>query len=177
MCNITRKNSGIDKLYPKYYCTVLKSEKFLMGARKRPNNTTANYLITMSFDNFEKNSEGFLGKLRSNFMGTEFSIYDTGKNPSEAKNGNEIRKQLAQITYESNFFGMNGPRKMKVYIPNVDPNTREVCTSRPKSVMICLPQDSENLISKYENGDKKVLELCNKQPVWSESTLNHNFRT
>ncbi len=177
MCNITRKKSGMDKIYPKYYCTVFKSEKFLMAARKRPNNTTANYLMTMSFDNFEKTSVGFLGKVRSNFMGTEFSIYDTGKNPSEAKNVNEMRKQLAQVTYESNFFGMNGPRKMKVYIPNVDPNTREIFSLRPISVSICLFQDTENLISKHESGNKNILELINKQPVWSESILIPYDRT
>ena len=120
MCNITRKKTGIDKLYPKYYCNVFKSEKFLMAARKRPHNTTPNNLITMSQHNFEKDNEGFIGKLRSNFFGTEFSVYDSGENPSNAKDLNKIRKQLAQITFESNIFGMKGPRKMKIFIPDLN---------------------------------------------------------
>ena len=40
----------------------------------------------------KKGTQGYLGKLRSNFLGTEFYIYDTGKNPGKAKNFEEVRK-------------------------------------------------------------------------------------
>ena len=49
-----------------------------MAAKKRSWNKTSNYLITLSFDNFKKDSKDVLGKLRSNFLGTEFKIYDNG---------------------------------------------------------------------------------------------------
>jgi hypothetical protein len=32
----------------------------------------------------EKSPVGYLGKVRSNFLGTEFTIYDNGKNPKKA---------------------------------------------------------------------------------------------
>lgn len=69
-----------------------------MAARKRPNNTTPNYLITMDNENFEKDKL-CLGKLRSNFMGTEFQIYDTGKNPNDTKNFDDLRVHLGCVKY------------------------------------------------------------------------------
>ena len=67
----------------------------------------------------KKGTQGYLGKLRSNFLGTEFYIYDTGKNPNKAKNFEEVRKQLGFVEYETNVLGSKGPRRMKVVLPRV----------------------------------------------------------
>lgn len=37
----------------------------------------------------EKSPGGYLGKVRSNFLGTEFTIYDTGVNPKKVIHGND----------------------------------------------------------------------------------------
>jgi len=116
--NIYRKNTGIDKLYPKYYMYIEKSNRFLLAAKKRAGNTTSNYLITTDKDEFEKESSLSIGKLRANFMGTEFNIFDKGKSPSDSNNYLEVRQQSGAIHYDTNLFGMSGPRKMKVYIPD-----------------------------------------------------------
>ena len=68
----------------------------------------------------EKSPGGYLGKVRSNFLGTEFSIYDTGANPGKVKNMDEIRSQQGVVQYETNVLGSKGPRRMKVLLPNVD---------------------------------------------------------
>jgi hypothetical protein len=34
----------------------------------------------------KKGTKGYLGKLRSNFLGTEFYLYDDGENPQKASN-------------------------------------------------------------------------------------------
>jgi len=67
----------------------------------------------------EKKSSGYLGKVRSNFLGTEFHLYDTGENPKKAKSLEKIRTQLGAVIYESNLLGARGPRKMRVLIPDV----------------------------------------------------------
>ena len=46
-----------------------------------------------------KKDSGYIGKLKSNFFGTEFSIYDTGKNQKKTKKKEEIRKELGVIIY------------------------------------------------------------------------------
>jgi tubby-related protein 1 len=67
----------------------------------------------------KKNAKGYLGKLRSNFLGTEFYLYDTGENPSKAKNFANVREQHGVIQYETNVLGSKGPRRMKVLLPKV----------------------------------------------------------
>ncbi len=71
----------------------------------------------MSKDIFDRKSEFCLGKLRSNFFGTEFLLYDTGENP---KKGDPLStwKELGYIEYEKNILGLKGPRKLRAIIPN-----------------------------------------------------------
>lgn len=46
----------------------------------------------------EKSSGGFLGKVRSNFLGTEFSIFDNGKGVKKADvNKNNLRSQQGVV--------------------------------------------------------------------------------
>jgi len=67
----------------------------------------------------KKGTKGYLGKLRSNFLGTEFYIYDEGENPGKAKNLQQVREQHGVIQYETNVLGSKGPRRMKVLLPKV----------------------------------------------------------
>lgn len=46
-----------------------------------------------------KGSEHTVGKLSSNFLGTEFAVFDDGLNPSKTKNIKEKRKELSRIRY------------------------------------------------------------------------------
>lgn len=41
-------------------------------------------MISIDESKAKKNTKGYLGKLRSNFLGTEFYIYDNGENPKKA---------------------------------------------------------------------------------------------
>lgn len=56
-----------------------------MSSKKRTSNKTSNYLISFKRDELTKKSAGYIGKVRSNFLGTEFQVYDNGINPSDAK--------------------------------------------------------------------------------------------
>ena len=40
----------------------------------------------------EKSTSAYLGKVRSNFLGTEFLIFDTGANPRKVKVNDEVRR-------------------------------------------------------------------------------------
>jgi len=42
-------------------------------------------MISMDQEKVGKKGSGYLGKVRSNFLGTEFCIFDTGENPEKAK--------------------------------------------------------------------------------------------
>jgi hypothetical protein len=49
-------------------------------------------MITIEQEKMKKETKGYLGKLRSNFLGTEFYIYDTGDNPTKAKSLAKVRE-------------------------------------------------------------------------------------
>lgn len=116
---IERQKSGFNRLWPKYTLSLSDGSKFLLNGKKRTANATSNYLISLDQEKLDKKSKGYLGKVRSNFLGTEFYIYDTGKNPEKCKNMDEIRCQHGVVQYETNVLGSKGPRRMKVLLPNV----------------------------------------------------------
>ena len=45
----------------------------------------------MDQEKVAKDGTGFLGKVRSNFLGTEFTIFDAGENPDKARSPETIR--------------------------------------------------------------------------------------
>lgn len=63
----------------------------MLTGKKRGMNKTSNYMITIDQQKFEKDGKGYLGKVRSNFLGTEFYIFDSKENPNKAGNQEESR--------------------------------------------------------------------------------------
>ena len=95
-------------------------------------------MISLDQDKVAKNGTGYLGKVRSNFLGTEFSIFDNGKNPEKAKTPEEVRCQHGVVQYETNVLGSKGPRRMKVLLPLVDVHGQQtVWKSQDVSCRIC----------------------------------------
>ena len=85
-----------------------------------------------------KGGDHYMGKLRSNFVGTEFQIFDDGFSPNSAEGGGDrtgagnticfinfcrllclfladhLRTELGSVMYAPNVLGSRGPRKMQV---------------------------------------------------------------
>jgi tubby and related proteins len=114
-----RHKSGFNRLWPKYTLHLSDGNKFLLVGKKRSGNATSNYMISLDQDKMKKGVTGYLGKLRSNFLGTEFYLYDSGENPKKAKNYESVRAQHGVVEYEKNVLGSKGPRRMKVLLPKV----------------------------------------------------------
>lgn len=179
-CYIERNKSGASKMFPEYCLYMKEGDRFLLTAKKRPNNRTSNYLISMQRGDFSrKGTENYLGKLRSNFLGTEFVIYDNGVNPKDAdddtitSNPAVIRQELGIALYAANVLGHRGPRKMKVCVPRVREDGNRVVW-RPLS-------KEEEMINKCKEQDHTNLTyLINKAPRWNEQVcayvLNFNGR-
>lgn len=55
----------------------------MLTGKKKGMNTTSHYMITIDQQKFAKDANGYLGKVRSNMLGTEFSIYDCKENPKK----------------------------------------------------------------------------------------------
>ncbi|XP_009624999.1 tubby-like F-box protein 3 isoform X2 [Nicotiana tomentosiformis] len=103
--------------------------KFLLAARKYRRPTCTDYIISLDADEMSKGGGTCIGKLRSNFLGTKFTVYDAilpyagakmvksrstrlvgskQMNPRVASGNYEV----AHISYELNVLGARGPRRM-----------------------------------------------------------------
>ncbi|KAG7276667.1 hypothetical protein CRUP_032016 [Coryphaenoides rupestris] len=140
---------------------------FLLAGRKRKKSKTSNYLISIDPTDLSRGGESFIGKLRSNLMGTKFTVYDSGLNPGKSTSSLEatnLRQELAAICYETNVLGFKGPRKMSVIIPGMNMDHERV-SIRPRN----------------SKSTESVIELHNKTPVWNDDTqsyvLNFHGRT
>lgn len=183
-CRIVRDRSGISaKLHPKY---TMESDAgiFLMTAQKQVKNKTSNYAISMSKVQNGKDTDTFLGKLRSDFLGIEWTGYGPGMNPTktdpktpQACAIQHVREELVAIQYTASKWGATakGPRKMGVVIPHVQPNgERLICRT--------LNPQTEGLLALQKNGNANQLidTYSNKPPKWNDQigayVLNFNKR-
>ena len=80
-CQIVRSKGRAPMQYPKYmlYLEEKNSKlRFMLSARKRKKSKSSNYLISLDEEDQARKSKTYFGKLRSNFVGTEFIMYDKG---------------------------------------------------------------------------------------------------
>ncbi|CAN4125047.1 unnamed protein product [Withania somnifera] len=111
--------------------------------------TCTEYVISMDAENISRSSNTYIGKLRSNFLGTKFVIYDT-QPPYNSENilspGRTSRRFyskkvspkvptgsyiIAQIKYELNVLGTRGPRKMHCVMHSIPASALDVGGSVP----------------------------------------------
>ncbi|XP_066522329.1 tubby-related protein 1-like [Hoplias malabaricus] len=168
-CKVTRDKRGMDRgLYPTYYLHLDNEKKvFLLAGRKRKKSTTSNYLISIDPTDLSRGGENFIGKLRSNLMGTKFTVFDNALNPDRAlPDMSNARQELAGIIYETNVLGMKGPRRMTVIIPGMNKDGERI-PLRPRS-------DNDGILVRNQNRNmENLIELRNKTPVWNEETASH----
>ncbi|KAG8370053.1 hypothetical protein BUALT_Bualt14G0077600 [Buddleja alternifolia] len=103
--------------------------KFLLAARKCRWATCTDYMISLHADDMSKGNGTYVGKLRSNFVGTKFVVYDALPPHSGAKMAKSWSARMvgskqispkvpagnypvAHISYELNVMGARGPRRM-----------------------------------------------------------------
>ncbi|EOA40583.1 hypothetical protein CARUB_v10009311mg [Capsella rubella] len=94
--------------------------KFLLSAKRTRRTSYTEYVISMDANNISRSSSTYIGKMRSNFLGTKFIIYDTAlaynsprtSSPKVSPKVPSGSYNIGQVTYELNVFGTRGPRKM-----------------------------------------------------------------
>merc|ERR1719457_324963 len=177
-CRVTRDKKGLDRhAYPTYFLHLERDDGkkiFLLAGRKRKKSKTSNYLISVDATDLSRNGESFIGKLRSNVIGTKFTVYNSGvkygKSGLKQDRSNQ-REELALICYDTNVLGFKGPRKMTVVIPGMN--------SDHERVPFVPNHDKETIQSKWQ-GKKmdNLIELSNKTPIWNDDTQSYvlNFK-
>jgi tubby-related protein 1 len=177
-------------LYPQYRLYLKNGMTFLLAARKRKKSKTANYVLSLDAEDINKHSTTYIGKVRANFIGTEFTVFDKGLSPDSEEVQSaapsdglpragaappSLRQELVFCTYESNILGAKGPRKMHVILPKVYENDQQEQV-RPEVV----DENGLRLLQEEPSKRHKTMLLHNKPPKWNEKVaafvLNFNGR-
>ncbi|CAN1283936.1 Tubby-like F-box protein 6 [Linum perenne] len=116
--------------------------KFLLAARKSRRPTCTDYIISLDADDMSKGSSTYVGKLRSNFLGTKFTVFDghpphAGAKLIRSRSTKPVSlKQVsprvpagnypvAHISYELNMLGSRGPRRMNCTMDGIPASSVE----------------------------------------------------
>ncbi|XP_076939649.1 tubby-like F-box protein 5 [Bidens hawaiensis] len=193
-CYIRRdRATSIHRLYFGLTPSEGESDKLLLAAKKIRKATSTEFALSLVADDFSRTSSTYVGKLRSNFLGTKFTVYDS-QPPTDASsqhiNSNRSsqrfhKKQvsvrtpvcnysIATISYELNVLRTRGPRRMNCIMHSIPVSSIQGGTApTPKS----FPHSFDDLFkSKYLNATPSSavpvcfdsLTLRNKAPRWHE---------
>ncbi|XP_057509303.1 tubby-like F-box protein 3 [Actinidia eriantha] len=134
--------------------------KFLLAARKCRRPTCTDYIMSLNPVDISKGSSTYTGKLRSNFLGTKFTVYDAQPPNAEAKVTKCRSTRLiglkqvspkfppgnypvAHVSYELNVLGSRGPRRMHCVMDAIP-----ACAMEPGGVA---PTQTEFLTSSMDS--------------------------
>ncbi|XVE48717.1 hypothetical protein DITRI_Ditri01bG0024600 [Diplodiscus trichospermus] len=150
-CFIKRDKSKLT--YHLFLCLspalLVENGKFLLSAKRTRRTTSTEYIISMNADNISRSSSTYIGKLRSNFLGTKFIIYDTQPAYTSAHvppPGRTSRRfyskkvspkvptgsyNIAEVSYELNVLGTRGPRRMHCIMHSIPASALDAGGSVP----------------------------------------------
>jgi hypothetical protein len=103
---IFRKSSGLSTFWPEFQLLMDDGPKELIYAKKMMGSTTSNYYITTEPGIENVTHPGFIGKLRGNFSGSVYHVFDNGVNPEKANHFSKARRILATIRFKSQIMTM-----------------------------------------------------------------------
>ncbi|XP_073220201.1 tubby-like F-box protein 2 [Cicer arietinum] len=136
-CFIRRdRETSVYQLYYGLVPSENESDKLLLAAKKIRRATGTDFIISLVADDFSRSSNAYVGKLRSNFLGTKFTIYDsqppqgTGIQPNRRSSRRFHSKQvsprvpacnyiISTIAYELNVLRTRGPRRMNCIMNSI----------------------------------------------------------
>ncbi|XP_031504212.1 tubby-like F-box protein 1 [Nymphaea colorata] len=149
--------------------------KFLMAARRCRHGAHIEYIISLDAEDLTQGSSAYIGKLRSDFLGTNFTIYDShqpynGARPSGCRSNRRfapkqvcprvpaVNYEIGQVSYKFNLLKSKGPRRMfsTLYCPSSQSDMNKTHAKRKSKRDDASSSTSGHMI------------LKNKAPRWHE---------
>ncbi|KAK4751645.1 hypothetical protein SAY87_005127 [Trapa incisa] len=156
--------------------------KFLLAARRHRHHAHYEYIISYDANDISQGSNAYVGKLSADFVGTNFTIYDSklphsGAKPSNMRTSRRFaRKQISpqlpagnfdvgHITYKFNLLKSRGPRRMVCTLRCPSPGEEASPTPEKESNHCCDPK-----MKRSGSGSSSSVRtvLRNKAPRWHE---------
>lgn len=155
--------------------------KLLFAAKKIRRPASTEFVVSLVADDFSRASNTYIGKLRSNFLGTRFTISDS-QPPKESSavlpichssrrfNSKQVSPKLpafnyaiATVSYELNILRTRGPRRMRCILSNIPLSSIQEGGTAPT------PTDEKISVSSPTSPRMwDPLVLKNKAPRWHE---------
>ncbi|KAL1350009.1 hypothetical protein AAHE18_07G196400 [Arachis hypogaea] len=150
--------------------------KFLLAARRYRFGTHTEYIISLDAEDLSQGSNAYVGKLSSDFLGTNFTIYDSqpphaGAKPSSGRSSRRFASkqispqvpagnfEVGQVSYKFNLLKSRGPRRM-------------VCSLKCPATPLGETSDITSLDGNKTNSKDQATPTCtvlkNKAPRWHE---------
>ncbi|EOA37884.1 hypothetical protein CARUB_v10009350mg [Capsella rubella] len=162
--------------------------KLLLSAKRVRRATGAEFVVSLSGNDFSRSSSNYIGKLRSNFLGTKFTVYENQPPPFNRKlppsmqvspwvSSTSSNYNIASILYELNVLRTRGPRRMQCIMHSIPISaiqeggkiqypTEFTNQGKKKKKKPLMDFCSGNL--EGESVVKEPLVLKNKSPRWHE---------
>ncbi|KAG7377596.1 hypothetical protein PHYPSEUDO_011412 [Phytophthora pseudosyringae] len=156
-CYVERDRQGLNRLHPVFRLYLESGKQFLLCAQKRASSKTSNYLLTMEQHPTNRRSNLIVGKLRGNWSGSEYALYNDGMSPTKTALEASVRNILGAVEFS---YDDMGPGRLAVQIPHVQANGA-ASTWKDK------PAEAA------DTGSEKLLMLHNKRPHFDEKTGAH----
>ncbi|KAL3821256.1 hypothetical protein ACJIZ3_007161 [Penstemon smallii] len=175
-CLIKRdKKSGIFYLYLALSPSFTDKGKFLLAARRYRSGAHTEYIISLDADDLSQGSKAYVGKLRSDFLGTNFTIYDSQPphskaKPSSSRAGRRVAStqispqvpsgnfEVGNVSYKFNLLKSRGPRRMVCSLTGPFPDETSLDDKYKEDLKLKRP----------EFFDPGYTVLKNKAPRWHE---------
>ncbi|KAM1133279.1 tubby-like F-box protein 5 [Malus sylvestris] len=156
--------------------------KLLLAARKVRRAASTHFVVSLAADEFSRASNSYVGKLRSNFLGSKFTVYDSQPPQGSAIQTNywSHRKMnsktvspripagsysVATVCYELNILRTRGPRRMQCIMQSIPVSAVQEggVAPTPTELATCLPPKCCPMhVSK---GSKQLANLCSSVPT------------
>ena len=159
-----------------FYLELSGYRLYCMSASKLIRSLTSYYCICLESGGISRDSQHYLGKLRSATLGgTDWVMYDNGLNNKDAQGDPLLlRRQLLSVSFERNIMGSGGPSRLQVVVP-LDLSSSVAAAGAENE------EKEESLCDKWRAGWREgLLSLASKAPEWNEElktyTLEYNNR-
>ena len=156
-CTVTRVKGSRTQLNSKYTLHLANSDTLIMAARKRKKSRTSCYILSSSEDEIKKDSSYSVGKLRTNYSGTEYMLYSsyglkavasrqvkqsrkgmrrrtTGSDEEEEEEECALKKEMGVIMFKQSSFTLRGGNPRKLIVVQPVPNVKAMDSNNAESV-------------------------------------------
>ncbi|TYJ14250.1 hypothetical protein E1A91_A10G105500v1 [Gossypium mustelinum] len=155
-------------------------DKLLLAARKVRRATCTDFVISLAADDFARASYTYVGKLRSNFLGTKFTVYDS-QPPCDSMipltthrrfHSKQVSPRLpacnysiGSITYELNVLRTRGPRRMHCVLHSIPVSAIQEGGTAPTP--LALPQFFDEQLSPLPSskGKQPLMDTSSPSPA------------